>query len=150
MDIKKVLVAVDASDNSARAVDYVGRMLGAGQDFSVTVLCLDRPSERDLFPDEAAWREHCAAQERNYAKFLERSRAELLAAGFSETAVKTRFACTLTTSIAQSILDVQRGEGFGTVVVGRRGVSKAEEFLFGSVSSRVVQHARNCTVWVVE
>jgi nucleotide-binding universal stress UspA family protein len=35
-------------------------------------------------------------------------------------------------------------------VVGRQGLSRSEEFLFGSVSSKIVNHARNCTVWVVE
>jgi nucleotide-binding universal stress UspA family protein len=35
-------------------------------------------------------------------------------------------------------------------VVGRRGVSKRQEFLFGSVSSKVVRDAKNCAVWVIE
>jgi Universal stress protein family. len=39
--------------------------------------------------------------------------------------------------------------GFGTVVIGRRGVSKAEEFLFGSVSTKVMHLAKDCAVWVV-
>ena len=30
-----------------------------------------------------------------------------------------------------------------------RGLSRKEEFLFGSVSSKIVGHARNCAVWVV-
>lgn len=53
------------------------------------------------------------------------------------------------TSIAQEILAVLKEERFGTVVVGRRGVSKAEEFLFGSVSNKIIHHAKDCTVWVV-
>jgi len=39
--------------------------------------------------------------------------------------------------------------GFGTVALGRRGVSKAEEFLFGSVSSKIIHSVKGCTVWVV-
>jgi nucleotide-binding universal stress UspA family protein len=39
--------------------------------------------------------------------------------------------------------------GYGTIVVGRQGLSRKEEFLFGSVSSKIVSHARNCAVWVV-
>lgn len=35
------------------------------------------------------------------------------------------------------------------MVIGRRGVSKAEEFLFGSVSNKLVYHAKAHTVWVV-
>ncbi|MCJ7616010.1 MAG: universal stress protein, partial [Desulfobacterales bacterium] len=39
---------------------------------------------------------------------------------------------------------------YSTVVVGRQGLSRTEEFLFGSTSSKIVNYARNCTVWVVE
>jgi nucleotide-binding universal stress UspA family protein len=33
--------------------------------------------------------------------------------------------------------------------VGRKGRTRTEEFLFGSVSSKIVHHAQECTVWVV-
>lgn len=39
---------------------------------------------------------------------------------------------------------------YGTIVVGRHGLLRSEEFIFGSISSKIVSHARNCTVWVVE
>lgn len=35
------------------------------------------------------------------------------------------------------------------IVVGRQGLSRKERFLFGSISSKIVSHADNCTVWVV-
>jgi nucleotide-binding universal stress UspA family protein len=47
------------------------------------------------------------------------------------------------------ILRIREEGNYDTVVIGRRGVSKAEEFLFGSVSTKVVQSAADCTVWVV-
>jgi nucleotide-binding universal stress UspA family protein len=39
---------------------------------------------------------------------------------------------------------------YDTIVVGRMGMSRSEEFLFGSISSKIVTHGRNCTVWIVE
>ena len=51
--------------------------------------------------------------------------------------------------MAQDILEVLKDGGFGTVVIGRRGVSKAEEFLFGSVSNKIIHSVKDCTVWVV-
>jgi nucleotide-binding universal stress UspA family protein len=47
------------------------------------------------------------------------------------------------------ILEAQAGN-YDTMVVGRRGVSAIKEFMFGSVSNKVVNFARNCTVWVVD
>jgi len=52
-------------------------------------------------------------------------------------------------TISQAILDTQTEGKYGTIIVGKRGVSKAEEFLFGSISSALVHNSKNCTVWVV-
>ena len=53
-------------------------------------------------------------------------------------------------SMAEGILAERDEVEYSTIVVGRQGLSRSEEFLFGSISSRIVNHARNCTVWVVE
>jgi len=53
-------------------------------------------------------------------------------------------------SMAECILAERDETKYSTIVVGRQGISRSEEFLFGSVSSKIVNHARNCTVWVVE
>jgi hypothetical protein len=39
---------------------------------------------------------------------------------------------------------------YSTIVVGRQGVSRSKEFLFGSISSKIINPARNYTVWIVE
>ena len=52
-------------------------------------------------------------------------------------------------TISQMVLDVQREGDFGTVVVGKRGVSKAEEFLFGSISNALIHNGRDIAVWVI-
>ncbi|MDO9462403.1 MAG: universal stress protein [Deltaproteobacteria bacterium] len=52
--------------------------------------------------------------------------------------------------IARDImLEAQEGK-YNAIVVGRRGVSAIKEFMFGSISNKVVSFARNCTVWVVD
>ncbi len=58
--------------------------------------------------------------------------------------------CSRGTSIALDILHVAKTERFKTVVIGRRGISKAEEFMFGSVSNRIIHAGSDCTVWVVQ
>ena len=52
--------------------------------------------------------------------------------------------------MAKCILLEHDETGYSTIVVGRQGLSRSEEFLFGSISSKIVNHARKCTVWVVE
>lgn len=47
------------------------------------------------------------------------------------------------------IIDEAEKGGYDTIVIGRRGLSRVEEFLMGRVSSRVISLAKAKTVWVV-
>jgi nucleotide-binding universal stress UspA family protein len=51
--------------------------------------------------------------------------------------------------MAGCILSEREKRASDTIVVGRQGLSRKEEFLFGSISSKIVNHARDCTVWVI-
>lgn len=150
MNPKRILIAVDSSENSERAVAYVGDVLCHSREAEILLLCIAKTPDRDLFPDEESWRATGREQEERYRRFLDRAKALLRERGVDETCVEARLSPNKGPSIAQDILAVQREEGFGTIVVGRRGVTREEEFLFGSVSSRIVHHARDCAVWVVE
>jgi len=54
------------------------------------------------------------------------------------------------TSAAADILEELRDGHYDTVVVCRRRKKRFRQFLLGSVSHKIVQHAENCAVWVVE
>lgn len=151
MDFKNILIAVDASDNALRAVDYAATVLGGAPGVRVTLLYVERAPGRDLFETEAAWLGQCQLEKNRVFDFLKTARQRLAAVGLPDQAVTERtLLCSAEPSIAQTILDVQQEGGFGTLVVGRRGLTKGEEFLFGSVSTRLVRDAKNCAVWVVQ
>lgn len=163
MDCKHVLLAVDGSENSRRAVDYTAAILGCNEGFKIRLLHIERLPDRDLFPDEAGWKASCEEYTETMRRFMEECRRALIDAGMPEDAVTEQYIpscnrpvaqtdavrCSQGESISQEILRSMEDGGYGTIVLGRRGLSKAEEFLFGSVSSRIVHHARGCTVWVV-
>lgn len=163
MNPKNILIAVDASENSARAVNYVAELLDSSRGFMVTVLYIERPPNRDLFPDEASWIEAGQAQELRIRTFLQQARTSLAEHGLQGEAVTIAYVphcqspvneaahqCSIGTSIARDILQFQQKGEFGTLVIGRRGVSRAEEFLFGSVTTKITHLAKDCTVWVVQ
>ncbi|MBI5519486.1 MAG: universal stress protein [Desulfovibrio sp.] len=151
MDFKNILISVDASDNARRAVDYAAELLGRAPGVRVTLLYIERAPGRDRFDTEEAWLNQCKLEHDRVFDFLADARARLVAAGMPEEAVSERTVlCSAEPSIAQTILDVQQEGGFGTLVVGRRGLTKSEEFLFGSVSTKLVHNAKNCAVWVVQ
>jgi len=161
MNTDNILIAFDGSENSLRAVAYTAAMAGAGPERRVTVAAIERPPDRDMFSDDAGWKEECARRVAAMRTALEEARERLVAAGMPGEWVTTRFVescrsplreateCSIGTSIALEILRLAEEDDFGTVVVGRRGVSRQEEFLFGSVSTKIIQAAKGLAVWVV-
>jgi nucleotide-binding universal stress UspA family protein len=158
MDPKRIVVAVDGSENSWRAVDYVAQVVGGVPDVWVCILFVERLPSRDLFATEEAWQTACRIQKERLDTFLEQCRRHMDQAGIAaEIAIvptcqsirEEMSTCSLGTSIARDIIAFQERGGFGTLVIGRRGVSRTEEFLFGSVTTKVTHLARQCAVWVV-
>jgi nucleotide-binding universal stress UspA family protein len=161
MNTDKILIAYDGSDNARRSVAYVAAMVGRNDGRQVDVVAIERPADRDLFLDDAAWKAECVRRAEAMREALVQARAMLIAAGLPEARVGTRFVescrsplretgeCSIGTSIALEVLRLAEAGGYGTVVVGRRGVSKQEEFLFGSVSTKIIHAAKGLAVWVV-
>ena len=82
---------------------------------------------------------------------MEKAAKRLTAHDIPEKNIHLRIqVCSKPVTVAELILHERQSGGYGTIVVGRRGMSKKEEFLFGSVSNKIVREARDCTVWVVE
>lgn len=161
MNEKRILVAFDSSDNAFRAVDYVGGIVGGGEGFEVTLLHVERLPERDYYADEKSWKASCVKQEEDMREALTKGGRMLLEKGLEKdnmtveymvscgSPLHRREMCSMGTSVALDVLRVAKEGEFGTIALGRRGVSKAEEFLFGSVSTKIIHTAKDCTVWVV-
>lgn len=155
---KKILVAVDESKNSMKAVDYVAKGIQTTATvtlFSVipdsTAACgLDSPSLTPLFRENR--QAFCAIEDTkkdSVKAFMEKAKQVLVKAGFpsKNIAIKIR---KKKVGLARDILkEVQRGK-YDTLVIGRRGLSGVKQFLFGSVSNKVVQLAKNASVIVVD
>ena len=84
------------------------------------------------------------------ADCLQKYRKILIGHGFPAENVSVRMPQRFCPSMAECILKERDSTRYDTVVVGRQGLSRSEEFLFGSISSKIVTYGRNFTVWVVE
>jgi nucleotide-binding universal stress UspA family protein len=150
---RKVLVAVDPSENALRAVDHAAFMLSCS-DCQVTLFHSTRNLKGFLpqeviedDPDlEALW-QHREGQE--IAPYMVKARQILLEAGLPAAAVRTRVVAG-TRSAADDILVEAAEGGYGTILLGRRGISKAKAFFLGSVTNRVLQGASNLTICIVQ
>ncbi len=147
---KHLLIAVDDSESSSRAVLYVADFLGGFPGFTVTLLRIIPEPEEDFFDTEDELNSWIKKQTDVANRMLENYRQVLIQSGFPEDKVRYRACVGEAKSFAEAILETRCDLSCCTVVVGRHHHSKAEEFLFGSTSSKLIHEASNCAVWVVE
>jgi nucleotide-binding universal stress UspA family protein len=147
---KNILIAVDDSENSRRAVRYVGYLLGNMEGIHITLLHVIPEPEEDYFPEDEQKKQWLTKYREKLDAILEEYSQMLVADGFKKNAIEKRLTLRYCPSMAECILAERDERLYGTIVVGRQGLSRKEEFLFGSISSKIVNHARRCTVWVVE
>mgnify|MGYP001817128387 FL=1 len=147
---KSILIAVDESENARRAVSYVAQILAGIKGFKVLILHVIRQPEEDYFPTSSEKNRWLGQYKLKVDAMLKDYRQILIRAGFAPEDVSVRSTLRYCPSLAECILAERDQSGYSTIVVGRQGLSRSEEFLFGSVSSKIVNHARDCTIWVVE
>jgi nucleotide-binding universal stress UspA family protein len=147
---KCILIAVDESKNARRAVNYVGQLLSGVKGFKVKILHVICQPDADFFPTSVEKHKWLRQYKQKVDTMLEDYRRILIREGFDMNDVSVRSTLRYCPSLAECILAEREKMKCRTIVLGRQGLSRSEEFLFGSVSSKIVNHARDCTVWVVE
>ena len=81
--------------------------------------------------------------------FFKEAQKRLESGGVSSKEIKAEFK-PMEFNVADDILNFAETGRYGTIVLGRRGLSGAKKILLGSVSSKIVHYAKNCAVTVVE
>ena len=149
---KKVLIAMDRSENALRAVDHAGYML-SGTDCQVTLFHSKRHLRRFVPQEiiaaapelEELWANKAGEQ---IAPYMKKAKEMLLEAGIPEAQIKTKVVDG-TRDAASDILREAKSNNYGTVVLGRQGHSGVKEFFMGSVTRKVLQDCAGMAVWLV-
>nr|MBF0221331.1 universal stress protein [Desulfobulbaceae bacterium] len=147
---RHLLAAVDESENSKRAVMYLADFFGDNKDIFITLLSIIQEPSEDFFPTDAERHKWVKEKKETMEKILAGYRQILLGAGFQENQLETRLSVRQCDSIGDVILEEQEKLRCCIVVVGRRGLTHSEEFIFGSTSNKILHHAKNCAVMVIE
>ncbi len=149
---KRVLIALDSSENALRAADHASFML-SGTDYEVTLFHSKRHLRRfvpqeviQAAPElEELWKNKAGEE---IAPYMKKAKEMLLEAGLTEAQINTKVVDG-SRSAASDILKEARSIGCGTIVLGRQGRSGMKEFLMGSITSKVLQDCAGMAVWVV-
>ncbi|MBI5593175.1 MAG: universal stress protein [Deltaproteobacteria bacterium] len=155
--VKKILLAVDASPASMKAVEFVASLLGGhGYEvcifhaipglgaihFDLSEVCRPELPEVDMS-------DTCLeAFKLKVARLFQDVKHRLVTSGFESEKISEKIISGVRSRSDAIVKEAEKG-GFGTIAVGRRGLSKVEAFFMGRVGHEVVYGGKIFTVWVV-
>ena len=145
----KILLAFDGSDNAMRAVDFAGSILG-GHNYKIRLLHVIRGKDdrRRTHQTNYAPKEHTQTARKAIGDAMQKAKARLVDYGFKPHGVSFKIV-TGASSRAGAITQEARQGGYGTIVLGRRGLSRLQEFFIGRVTNKVIHLAKDRSVWIV-
>lgn len=146
---RRFLIPVDDSPGTRRAVMYAGDLLCNLGEVEIHLLHVVAGPDEDLIPPEQDRQQWVADHMRNGNMIVGDAKDMLVRAGVAEKDIHCHVRHTVNATVAECVLNEQKTVKADTIVIGRRGVSKSEEFLFGSTSNSIVHAAGNFAVWVV-
>ena len=160
----RILVAVDDSENSLRAVQYVGSVLRRTPDVTLTLFHVLKPMPRELLEHGGAENPAAEAQlgaqlrrdqhdwirtEREAeCQVLQKASDTLAQSGFDTRQVVLKFGHE--DDIAANILEAAREGRHDTIAIGRRGTSRITRMFGGGVTDQVLRDAKGFAIWIVE
>ncbi|OPX19946.1 MAG: hypothetical protein BZ151_06390 [Desulfobacca sp. 4484_104] len=157
----KLLIPLDGSEGSKRAVEYVAQTFGQTPGVEVKLLHIlagtppafwddghilddqERQARQNLIDD---WQNE---KEKKWQALFAQARDRLVQGGMTPEAISTKFMPKYF-EVAEDILREADTEGYSTIVMGRRGLTGAQKVLLGSVSSKVVHRAKGIAVIIVD
>jgi nucleotide-binding universal stress UspA family protein len=147
-----ILIAMDSSDSAMRSVQHVGRMINTSNHTIMLVhvvrgISVSAAGKEKIFPEE--YRQRLLDEAENLIKpAFDKAIGSLVSAGIRREKITTKVVSGVA-SRAAAIFDEAVREGYGTIVLGRKGLSNINEFDMGRVCSKLIQLAGSIALWVV-
>jgi nucleotide-binding universal stress UspA family protein len=147
----KMMMAVDGSEASLRAVDHLSFMLGGNEEMTLTLFHVT-PMLRNYcaidFNEKQSGAGKIVAQgaSRCVDRFFAHARDKFTEAGIRDDQIELKVV-KRTMDVGKAVVSQIREEDYGTVIIGRRGADEA--FFMGSVSRYVLDKTHGRALWVV-
>ena len=153
---KMIVVPVDGSENSLKALDYINLVFGPQHNLKTTLFYV-LPKLPSIFLDES----RKAGKTLKKLKDLEIRHTEiaehllaagkkkLLDVGFSEKTIGAVFR-NMEVGIARDIVNWSEKKRAHAVILATHGRSKLVTFFLGEIANKVLEYSRVCPVWMLK
>jgi nucleotide-binding universal stress UspA family protein len=159
MNKTKVLVVVDESPATERALEYVGRLASGHTDFRICLAHALPSAPPELVELRGAEKARLRAYERRWISVVEMTEqraldlanAALRKGGLAANAIEGHYCNVVDASFAtEEILSLAKARKCDTVVIGRKALSWLRELIQGDPAEELVRQGEGFTIWVVE
>ncbi|MFC1867547.1 universal stress protein [Thermodesulfobacteriota bacterium] len=152
---KRILIAVDGSIYSRKAVEYTVKMGSVIKGLNYTLLNIQPKISEFLIEDamldskaRSALKEVTAKNQQNALDLLDESKSIMIKLGIDEKSIET-ITQPVTRGTAKGILDYAKQSLCDAIVLGRRGISRLAEAFMGSVTNNVLEYTSVTPVWAI-
>ena len=150
--LQDILIAVDGSENSLKAVDHLALMTAKNADVKISFFHVT-PKLKDFCPVDFEETQTEALEEiirkgdkECIDQFFSHAKKRLHEAGIQENQITFKVSEGLF-RVGKAVLDEYRQGNFGTLVVGSRGMNK--KYFTGSVSRYLINEFSEGALWIV-
>ena len=141
-----MLIAMDDSVSSRTAVDFIANLAICPEEVDITLLHVFRkPSAGEELMGEKFMKE----QPTRYLKAMEMAKDKLVEKGCNPKTLSIKLVEDPYPTVAEGIIDQFDKGDYSMVVIGRKRMSKAEEFVRGDISIKLVRALKGAAVLVV-
>ncbi len=153
---KKILVATDGSVYSSNIIHYLSRLFTDLEDIRLHFLCIvpttalqagrEWMDEMDVMASigPETNRKFTAAK-----RFMNEASLQLGRKGIAPEQVTTEVKLSRIGVAKDIIYEAKKGI-YDALIIGRRGISKLEELIMGSISATVLEGSGNIPVWIID
>jgi nucleotide-binding universal stress UspA family protein len=145
--VNSILVPFNDSMSSRAVINFLSSLAFCPEDAEITLLHLFRKPSAS---EELMGKKFTAEMPSRAKNLLEQAKDTLVEHGFNPNKIHLSLITDYYNTISDGIIDQCNKKNYDIVVIGRKHMSKAEEFVRGDVSVRLIRALEGSAVLVVK
>lgn len=153
---KKILVAVDGSSYSNNTLQYLGSLFGPVEDMKIhlfsVVRCPTLPPGKEWMGEMELINSLPPSAQRSLRSaktYMKTALGKLERSGIAADRITSEVRLARST-VADDILHEGRKGLYDSIVIGRRGLTKLEEIVMGSISASLFERSHDVPLWIID
>lgn len=142
-----ILIALNDSVSSRAVLNFFVRLALCPDDYQITLLHVFR---KPMATEELMGKKFTEQQPMRFRSMLEKAKEKLIERGYNPGKIETLLVTDHYPTVSEGIIDQCKKRHYDIVVIGRKQMTKAEEFVMGDVSVKLLRALEKMAVLVVK